>query len=295
MSTVAGHIQTVRRLLLGAHRPEFNVLDGAIDADDTSLSFLYAPMGIGHASYLAIDSEILYVFAVQGQSVTVMREALGTTAATHADGAIIECNPRFPDALILDEMRAEIDSWPRSVYRADAVDLTVPTNTTTVDLDGITGLIDVLEVFRKPVTSIDDRYPSIPFTAKRQMSASDFASGVALSLDRTPAAAQAVDLRVVCAVGFDTSTFEAATDLQADVGLSAGLEDALKYGVAWRLLVGREVKRTFTEAQGEPRHAEEVPPGHSTSTAQAFRVIRDKRLAEEATRLVGIYGWRMIR
>jgi len=74
--------------------------------------------------------------------------------------------------------------------------------------------------------------------------------------------------------------------------LSSPMEDCLRYGAAWRMMSHREVKRTFTEGQGEPRNAEETPPGHITQIAEQMRRMRNERMAEEARRLAAEYPWR---
>lgn len=283
MGTVADEVQAVRRVLFGAHRPVLNTLNGAVVTADTTLVMGQQIRGLGAGAYVGVDDEIVYVWSISNQNLTVQRAMLGTTAASHADGSLVEVDPRFPTMLIKDEMRAEIDSWPRSIFRVDTDDLSFGAGDTSIAF-APTGLYDVLRVNRQPIDATDDRYPDLGFDYKRGLGK--------LFIDSTGSSNSSFTVTVTYSKGFTTSTFADSTDLLTDVGLTETLVDALKYGTAWRLLLGREVKRTFTESQGEPRNAAEVPPGHSTSVADAFQKLRDRRLAEEARRLAGQYPWR---
>lgn len=291
MSTVAEVVQGVRRMLLGSYRPEFNTLASLASSSTTSLAVTYQPRGIGRGSYLSIDNEIVYVWDVSANNVVVQRAMLGTTAASHDAGALIEIDPRFPNGLIRDEMKAEITSWPRALFRVRTADFSLGAGDTAVDLNP-TDLIDVLRVYRAPMSTQNDRWPEIPFAVKRNLPTTDFASGVGLFIDRTASASESFDIRVVYSSRFDTTTFNDSTDLAATVGLNSALEDCLRYGAAWRMMSHREVKRTFTEGQGEPRNAEETPPGHISQIAEQMRKMRNERIAEESRRLSAEYPWR---
>lgn len=282
MSTVTEHVQTIRRVLLGAHRPMLNRLDGAINDSTNTVTLEYQATGVGRGSYIAINNEVMYVWLVVTNVLTVERGMLGTDAAAHSDGDIVEVDPRFPNPLIIDEMKAEITSWPRSIFQVDTDDLTFGAGDT-MSAFAPTGIYNVLRVNRQPVASTDDRYPDVGFDYKRSLGK--------LFIDSTGSSNQSFTITVTYSKGFDTDPFTGSTDLITDVGLSASLQDALKYGVCWRLLAGREIKRTFTESQGEPRNAEEVPPGHANSVAEQFRKLRNDRLAEEARRLANDYPW----
>lgn len=291
MSTVAEVVQGVRRMLLGSYRPEFNTLSALVSSSTATFPMTFAPRGIGRGSYLAVDNEVVYVWEVSANNVTVQRAMLGTSAVSHAANSLVEIDPRFPNGLIRDEMKAEINSWPRGLFRVRTADFSLGAGDTAIDLNP-TDLVDVLRVYRAPMTVLNDRWPEIPFVIKRNMPTANFASGFGLFIDRTASAAESFDLRVVYSSKFDTTTFDDTTDLSSSVGLNAALEDCLRYGAAWRMMSHREVKRTFTEGQGEPRNAEETPPGHISQIAEQMRKMRNERIAEEVRRLAAEYPWR---
>jgi hypothetical protein len=79
-------------------------------------------------------------------------------------------------------------------------------------------------------------------------------------------------------------------------GLPATCMDLLPLGAAIQLVVGREVKRNWTESQPDPRKAQEVPPGAVVASVKGWATIRQQRIDAEADRLSQQYparhrGW----
>ena len=76
-----------RDVQLGAGRPQVALLDAALNDSSTSLSFDGArDGGFRVGQYVLVDNEAIHVTAVAA-NLTVIRGALGTTAAAHADDA----------------------------------------------------------------------------------------------------------------------------------------------------------------------------------------------------------------
>src|SRR5690606_1428709 len=91
------------------------VLDVPIDEDGTHLSLYLDTVadypGIVQGAVIELGSELMLVTGHDhDQQVTVMRGFAGTAAA-HAARTPIVIAPRLALALILDELRAEIESW----------------------------------------------------------------------------------------------------------------------------------------------------------------------------------------
>jgi hypothetical protein len=83
--------------------------------------------------------------------------------------------------------------------------------------------------------------------------------------------------------------------LNTELEWSDTLIELAKVGAAWRIAVGRELARTDTSsATGEPRRAEEVPPGHPAAAAGELRQMRTLLLNEEHMRLRAAYPYRML-
>lgn len=94
-------------------------------------------------------------------------------------------------------------------------------------------------------------------------------------------------MRLFFKAGFVVPT--AATQTLVSLGLPDSVADIIALGAAARLVLPREVKRNFTEAQGEPRRAEEVAVGAQVASARALMNLRAQRLSEEVSRLSSQY------
>lgn len=291
MTTVAELIEETTNHLYGTHRSLLNVLDGAV-SDTTTTTFTMEdsvdPIAVG--AFLSVDDELVYVRSKNAatKQVTVLRGQRGSTAATHADGALVEVNPRFPRFRVRRALQDEIRSWPDSVFRVAAVNLDTSDGVSGYNLAGVSSdfyaVLDVQLGPRSASDRVDVTHPS--FYVVRDADTAIFASGAGIVVTGV-LPTEARDLRVVVARPFDVSTFTDATSLENTVGLDAAQVDIPPLGAAWRLMAARDVKRSFGEGQGEPRRAEEIPPGFAASTATFLKRTRDARLSEEAIRLRG--------
>ena len=71
--------------------------------------------------------------------------------------------------------------------------------------------------------------------------------------------------------------------MQSIAGFPESAEDILIIGAEIRLIAPREVKRNFTESQGDTRRSDEVPPGSvGNSITNLLRLRRDRITAEAA-------------
>lgn len=276
MTTVSDLVEETRRHLYSLHQGKYNFLTATINDAATTLQCDLTMGGIVAGALLAIDSEIVYVKSVAGQVATVHRGWEDTTAASHTAGAMIEVGPRFPGYAIKKALQQEIRSWPRTMFKKTlATSISGSATSRAYDLTTIgTSWYNITEVRYGPTT--DGTYPRVKsYDVDRGRNY--------LYLPRT--LDSDYDLSVDYTGPFVTSTFEDATDIEATVGLSASMLDIPIYGAAWRLLAPREVKRTFTESQSEPRHSNEVPVGSALRTAAGLKTLRDQRIVEEGDRL----------
>jgi len=293
-TTVEYLINATLRELNGMHRAEWNKLATTVDTDDESVVATFDLKGIAAGSYVGLGNEILYVWdtTVPTKTLTVQRAMLGSTRETHDAGDLIEVNPRFPRFAILAALRDEIRSWIPNLYRIAADTFTLDGGETSINLDGLGDILKILDVSRVPVNS-GDPYTRVAYRIDRHADTDTFDSGTAIHVTDSPGST--TSYRIVCATPFDVSTFDETTYLVDDIGLAGSMFDIAPLGAAWRLLATREVKRTFTEGQGEPRIAQEVPPGHILQAATGLKQLRDQRIAEEAKRLALTYAPKMLR
>ena len=54
-------------------------------------------------------------------------------------------------------------------------------------------------------------------------------------------------------------------------------------------MAGREIKRDFTESQGDTRRAGEVPAGAVAASSRNLQILRQQRITSEAAKLEAIY------
>lgn len=285
-TTVASRVERVRRYL-GTTRRTLNRLAAGITASDTSLTLALPNKGVSLGSVLAIDDELLHVWDVSSTTVDVERGFGGTTAAVHAINAVIEVDARFPRVDIKDALREEIDSWPVTLFTVTTATLTASLTSRAIDLAlGGNQFYFVIDVRREPYPG-ERTWVAVEGRVERNLPTADFASGSALFVYDLPE--QTRRLQVTYAKPFSTTVFTDATDLEATVGLAPYMVDIPVFGAAWRLLAGQEAERSNMRRQGEPRTAEEVPPGFALSTAAGMQKLRDKRISEAAERLRAQY------
>lgn len=272
-------IEDVRRHVYGSSRVELNKLADAVDAVNDTMTFEYDLEGIVRGNYIAIDDEIIYIVNTvrASKTATVVRGYLGSTPASHTEGALVEVNPRFPRDFIKKALQRELNSYAPRLFRVTAHDISHGGTTTEYDMP-TSDFIHVIDIRRKS-TGVNGRPILRGWDVARDQDAGIFSSGIALLVPHgTPSGV----LRVRIARSFDASNLADDTDLVADIGMPYTSVDIPAYGTAWRLLSTREIGRTSMQAQPEPRHAEEVPPGHISSVVTQLKNLRDHRLAEEA-------------
>lgn len=296
MST-AGDIATeIQRRLIGiAGKERLNSSDGALTTGTTIVTCNYVPDQIDVGVTLSVDFELMYVWHVNGKDLHVQRGFLGTTATSHSDDALIEIEPRWPKGIILAELKRELQAIPKQIFAVAAVDLTFTDGHNVADFTGMSG-VAIHRILEAKAWSASGYATAGVRTLKgvrllRNMPTATFPSGYAVMLPDNAGAGPDTALRITYATDLDTSTVTSATDLQDDVGLPETAEDILVYGVAGRLLMDHEALRNDLSRQGQQRHAEEVPPQSWLRTSQYYLDQRDRRIADEAARLLESYGY----
>lgn len=288
MSTVGSVITRTQRQLLSGLVEQRNKTNGSLTASATTVTMLYDLTGIREGAVLEIESELLYVWAVDtgSKTVTVERGFNGTVATTHASGTIVIVNPRFPRHQILEAINDDLYDLAapaNGLYRIRTLDMNYNGSDLFVNLPAVGEVIDLIEV-RIRYTSTD--YPVVRNVQLiRQLPTKDFGSGIALKLNEPE---RSGDLRVVYKSPFTRVTKE-SDDLQTVAGFPLSAEDILVMGAQIRLMAPREIKRNLTEAQGDTRRADEVPSGAVTNSVMNLMRLRRERIMAEATKLDSQY------
>jgi hypothetical protein len=288
MSTVGTVIdRTVRQLMSGTVE-ERNKTVGSLTASATTVTMQYDLGGIRPGGVIQIEAELMYVWEISAgaKSATVERGYNGTTATTHAAGSIVTVDPKFPRAQILEAINAELDdlsSPMNGLFQVKTVDLdyngtwamlNIPTNDKIIDLVGVS------------LRYIATDYPIIrKLRLIRDLPTDDFNSGYALRFDEPVRAGR---MHIVYKSPFTNVTSE-TQNIQNIAGLPSSCEDILMMGAQIRLVSPREVKRNFTESQGDTRRAEEVASGSVANSINNIIRLRRDRITAEAAKLARSY------
>ena len=292
MTLASDWVERTKSYLLSGIQEEKNRLASAYTAGSGTMTFQYDLMGIQAGSRIEVGTNLLYVWSVSGTTATVSGGWEGTTDANAASGAIVTVNPRFPSAQVLEALNfdlADLSSPAHGLYQVGTETLTYNPLMTGYDLDGVTNLISVIEV-RGQTPGIYKDWPRINTQKFRVMNtaptgANGFASGKALFIYEDMYAGYPIWVTY-------KKAFTLLTDSSTDVsttGLPATAYDLPPVGAAIQLMSGREIKRAFTETQGDTRRAGEVPVGASNASVNNLRILRAQRIEAEKQRLDAFY------
>jgi hypothetical protein len=288
MTTAANVIdRTLRQLLSGTVEPR-NKLASTLDSTSTSVTVSFAIEGLRAGQVCEIESELMYIWSTDAgtKTLTVQRGFSGTTATTHAADSIVTSSPRFPRAQILELINYELldlSSPLNGLFQVKTLDINYNGSDPMIDLVGIGSVIDLIQV---SVRYMVDDYPvARKVRLMRDVPTDDFPSGYALRFDQPVFPGR---LRIVYKAPYVTATNE-TVDINSTCGIQETVTDIVLLGAQIRLMAPREIKRNFTESQGETRRAEEVPVGAIGNSATQLMRIRRDRIQAEAARLSRSY------
>ena len=293
MSTLHQVVINTRNKLAGAiGRDRINVLNDNYSATATTLGLVYTPgVELAAGVVIEIDYEQMIVVSHTTTSVTVIRGWNGTTATTHSANALVYCDPRFPLQSILNDVIHELRALPPTIFQIGTAVLEFNSSDNRVDLTGATG--EVWRILTADRANTDgDSYAGFRPVLKliRNADTASFPSGYAVALDKGLSYKTPATVRVVYAKSLSITTLTSTTNLQTTVGLPITAEDILELGAASRLMYDKEALRLDFTRQGASRAAEELPPEVQARLAERWRGEANRRISEEATRLISIWG-----
>lgn len=288
MTTAGTIITRATRQLLSGTVEQRNKLTTGIDASTDTVVCDFDLEGLRQGQVCEIDAELMYIWSANPgtKTLTVERGYNGSTAATHSAGALITVNPRFPRSQMLEAINdelADLGSPVNGLFQVKTVDIDYDGSSPMIDLTGMSGIDDIISVSVRYLT--DDYIPVRRYRLVRNVPTDDFPSGTALRFDQGIYAGR---LRIVYKSPFTALTAE-SQDVTTVGGLPATCEDILNLGLQIRLMSPREIKRNFTESQGDTRRADEVPAGSVANSMTALMRLRRDRITAEAQRLVRQY------
>jgi hypothetical protein len=288
MSSVGTVVDRTLRQLMSGTVEERNKTTLAINASTTTVTFQYDLSGIRPGGVIQIDSELMYVWEISAgsKSVTVERGWNGTTAAAHAASSVATVDPKFPRAQILEAMNAELDdlaSPMNGLFQIKTLELNYNGTDLMVNLPTTDRIIDLISVSLRYIST--DYIKVRRCRLIRDLPNDDFNTGYAIRFDEQVRAGRMI---IVYKSPFSNITTE-TQNIQNVAGLPTSCEDILILGSQIRLVGPREIKRNFTESQGDTRRADEVGSGAvGNSITNLLRMRRD-RITSEAAKLMRQY------
>jgi hypothetical protein len=187
---------------------------------------------------------------------------------------------------MLDAVNAEIDdlsSTMNGLFRVITVDLTYNGSDRQINITNSGTIIELLDA---RLRYLADDYPVLnSVRLQTGLPTTDFASGNTLVFDEP---VMAGTVRVRYKAPFARATTE-TSDLTTDCFLPATCDDIVETGVMLRMMNAREIKRNFTESQGDTRRPDEVPPGAVRDSSASLARLRRERIIAEAARLKAQY------
>ena len=299
MTTLDSMVQEIRSRALSGFRDE--QIPGGLGADmDALTNVLPLPpgttrMAVELGARLQVDYEEMEVLAITNPTaVTVIRGVANSTPTHHYAGSQVWVNPHFPIVDIVKAINEDIDdlSGPgNGLYQTQTITIAFNPATTGYDLTGLVNeeVSEIIEVRTWDYGS-QQQWPLIPpsqYKLERNAMESVFPSGMSLKLYEGAYPGRPV--RVQYKSPYTTPLVNPGDDVVATTGLQATAHDIPVLGAAYRLMMFRELKRSFSEAQAEPRRAAEVPVGSSLTALKGIQQLRLDRIANERERLNKIY------
>ena len=288
MATVAQVLNRAARQLLSGTVEERNRLAVAVNASATTLVLSYDLGGVRSGAVIELGSEQMYVWDVNeaNKNVTVERAFNGTTAASHVINTPIVVNPRFPRAMLLEALNdelADLSSPMHGLFAVRTLDITYNGSDRQINLPAVSDVIDIIEV-RSRYKS-DDYQKVNKVKLLRDLPTKDFGSGMGLQFDQQ---VRNGDVRLTYKAPFIKAVNE-TDNIQHICGFPESAEDILVMGCQIRLMSPREIKRNFTESQGDTRRSDEVPAGAVGGSITNLLRMRRDRITAEAARLARKY------
>lgn len=310
--------QRVYRNIMSSQREEVNALNANISAIATTFSVNGTQGSIDTNAILQIDGELMLVTAVGTSSglvqVTVVRAYFDSVAAAHTGGTQLIVNPRFPFVEMVQMANETLDllSAPANgmyqpatiapIYNPaivgyDFYDPTAPSN------PDATKVIDLLEV-RVWEFGPWMKWPVVPLSQIRlnrnadpdvfPLSASVSSNGYGMALEFMGGGYPGRPIRTTYSYPYNSALLNFNDDIGVVSGLQPTAFDILELGATYRMFIYRDLKRSFSETQFEPRRAQEVPNGSAQTAMKSLELEMLNRISQERQRLHAQYKrrWR---
>ena len=265
----------------GVDRPAFDFLSGAMSASASTFLVQGRVQSIPPDSVVEIDDELILLSGFSGAQATVAeRGYLDTTAASHADGAQVRIDPKYPRKTLFNALRSVIGLlYTYGLYvRATESSLTYTTRDALTLPAGAKRILSIVvrstgshEVYRRLAMEGRDWVLYPEFTPPKFHIRRGGAEGASMTVVYTKD------------FGIPSSP---ADDLDA-LGVPATLQPYLPLAVAGYVLQSKEIPRVQVEEIRRMLAAQGIQVGAALNVGQAMlRAFRFEYVAAERRRLV---------
>jgi hypothetical protein len=291
MTTGNDWVAQTRSYLLSGYSENRNKLALPYTAGSGTLTFKYPLEGVRAGARLCIGTNTFYVWSTNGLTAEVTAGDEASTDANAPTGSLVHVAPRFTDDEIWKQLAndlQDLSSPSNGLFGIKFVDLTYNATLNGYDLGPIQDeLLSIYEVkYLTPGPQLDNpRIKTNGWRLNRDANTTQFPSGISLQLFEP--AYPGYNVRVTYRTNFVMPTTMLAN--VSSTGLQASAYDLPPLGAAIRLMEGREIKRNFTEGQGDTRRAGETPPGAILQSSRGLQQLRASRITAEAAKLEALY------
>ena len=290
--TAQGWIDETRDMLLSGYVEELLLLASDATSSATTLSVTgAASSGITTGIVIEVNTEAMYVTAVSGTDVSVIRAYGGSTATSHTASDIVRVSPKFPAYRIMEALNndlRDLSSPDNGLFQIKTTSFTYNACQEGYNLSGLTSeeVQAIYTVTYADPIPVEASEPEIrSWRLKRNRDTAAFNSGLALILYGPGWPGKKVTVSYKSPLTLVTAT----TDAKSGTGLPSTAYDLPPLGAALALMTTTPIRREFLDAQGMHRRAEEVPPGAISASMRDLRMRREMRVAAESARIAAMY------
>ena len=290
MPTVADAVTRTKRLLNSNTRTELDVVHTGITAVATSIRLKHDTDGIRSGSYISISdgtnpAETVYVHVRNGEFIMDCQRGVdGSTAFAWEAGAVIEVEPRFTGHQIHEALKDAINALPENLYAVATTTADFTTSQQAVSITFANGFTQVLRATRTARAS-EDRL------LKFNVAVQEYPIGT-YKLVRQEGTEKTVTVNLTYAHPFVAGTLDLGTDLVSTVGMSSEMIDIPTLGAASALMLAEESTRLDLHAAGDSRGDGALNPGDRSRYSMILQAQYDRRVSQEARRLMAKWGIR---
>lgn len=291
MTTMRDLCADTRRQVYGGLTDQMNVIAESAAANATELKMTLDITGITAGKVITSGLNVWYVTGSDAASKTVYvipgYDNSRKDAVTAND--FVYVNPRVTDWFLFNQINNEIrrlGSSDTGLYRVAAWTLPVDTVWQTYDIPvDIPAFLGMLRV-RYGVVGSTDTWVDVPSRFVKQQ----FSDGVSrITLGVCPPASSNIEFTY-------KAPFTIAADLDADIVADCGIPESMLdipvLGAAFRLIRTNESQRNQITSQGDSRRPNEVQSMSNLQTSNLMERDYEKRVREEANRLLRLFPYR---